>query len=239
MKMHLRYYAHAISILLLFLPCSEHANELAFDDLYQMLGEKKCGIGILVSSVPKETKAIYSLRDPSEVRILVHLSYFSPQTFGCVFREAYANTRRMCRNCMQVMEFLKSLVTWKKMEGAWRMWNRSTRVIRLGIQFGMLFMLLIDHGRSGRSKSEWNYLALASRRSVSVGSNVHMLCEGYMCGSASWWDSVNMLDSSAKWLWIATLSYDSSSRTKRDGRGLSSFQVMWSLYILWELLSSA
>lgn len=53
------------------------------EDAFKMLGEKKCGIGILVSSVPKETKAFYSLRDPSEV-----------------------------------MEFLKSLVAWKKMEDA-------------------------------------------------------------------------------------------------------------------------
>ncbi|KAF8027094.1 hypothetical protein BT93_E0114 [Corymbia citriodora subsp. variegata] len=53
------------------------------EDAFMMLGKKKCGVGILVSSTPKETEAVYSLRDPSEV-----------------------------------MEFLKSLVAWKKMEDA-------------------------------------------------------------------------------------------------------------------------
>lgn len=45
----------------------------------QVLRERNCGYGILVSQVPKETEAFYSLRDPSEV-----------------------------------MEFLNSLVRWKK-----------------------------------------------------------------------------------------------------------------------------
>ncbi|KAF2311719.1 hypothetical protein GH714_026360 [Hevea brasiliensis] len=49
------------------------------EDAFKVLRERNCGFGILVSSVPKETNAFYSLRDPSEV-----------------------------------MEFLKSLVMWKK-----------------------------------------------------------------------------------------------------------------------------
>ncbi|XP_062092165.1 trehalose-phosphate phosphatase A [Humulus lupulus] len=49
------------------------------EDAFKVLRERNCGHGILVSSVPKETNAFYSLRDPSEV-----------------------------------MEFLKSLVIWKK-----------------------------------------------------------------------------------------------------------------------------
>ncbi|CAN1267114.1 Trehalose-phosphate phosphatase A [Linum perenne] len=49
------------------------------EDAFKVLRERNCGYGILVSSVPKESNAYYSLRDPSEV-----------------------------------MEFLKSLVTWKK-----------------------------------------------------------------------------------------------------------------------------
>ncbi|KAJ3680534.1 hypothetical protein LUZ60_016812 [Juncus effusus] len=49
------------------------------EDAFKLLRKRKCGYGILVSSVPKETDAFFSLRDPSEV-----------------------------------MEFLKSLVRWKK-----------------------------------------------------------------------------------------------------------------------------
>ncbi|KAF4363011.1 hypothetical protein F8388_020527 [Cannabis sativa] len=49
------------------------------EDAFKVLRERNCGHGILVSNVPKETNAFYSLRDPSEV-----------------------------------MEFLKSLVIWKK-----------------------------------------------------------------------------------------------------------------------------
>uniref|UniRef100_A0A5B7ABJ0 Trehalose 6-phosphate phosphatase n=2 Tax=Davidia involucrata TaxID=16924 RepID=A0A5B7ABJ0_DAVIN len=49
------------------------------EDAFKVLREGNRGYGILVSSVPKESKAFYSLRDPSEV-----------------------------------MEFLKSLVKWKK-----------------------------------------------------------------------------------------------------------------------------
>jgi hypothetical protein len=36
--------------------------------LPQVLRQRNCGHGILVSQVPKETDAFYSLRDPSEVR---------------------------------------------------------------------------------------------------------------------------------------------------------------------------
>ncbi|KAJ4712820.1 Trehalose 6-phosphate phosphatase [Melia azedarach] len=38
------------------------------EDAFKVLREKNRGYGILVSSVPKETKAFYSLRDPSEVK---------------------------------------------------------------------------------------------------------------------------------------------------------------------------
>ncbi|KAH7514125.1 hypothetical protein FEM48_Zijuj11G0055700 [Ziziphus jujuba var. spinosa] len=53
------------------------------EDAFKLLKKGNQGYGILVSSVPKETNAFYSLRDPSEV-----------------------------------MEFLKSLVRWKKNEEA-------------------------------------------------------------------------------------------------------------------------
>ncbi|WZY85372.1 hypothetical protein YC2023_031756 [Brassica napus] len=38
------------------------------EDAFTVLREKKQGFGILVSSVPKESNAFYSLRDPSEVK---------------------------------------------------------------------------------------------------------------------------------------------------------------------------
>ncbi|PKI49474.1 hypothetical protein CRG98_030091 [Punica granatum] len=51
------------------------------EDAFKVLRERGCGFGILVSSVPKETNASYSVKDTSEV-----------------------------------MEFLKLLVSWKKIE---------------------------------------------------------------------------------------------------------------------------
>ncbi|WZZ75856.1 hypothetical protein YC2023_087226 [Brassica napus] len=38
------------------------------EDAFKVLREKKQGFGILVSSVPKESNAFYSLKDPSEVK---------------------------------------------------------------------------------------------------------------------------------------------------------------------------
>ncbi|XVF54976.1 hypothetical protein PTKIN_Ptkin05aG0223800 [Pterospermum kingtungense] len=52
------------------------------EDAFKVLRERHCGYGVLVSAVPKETNAFFSLRDPQEV-----------------------------------MEFLKSLVIWKKSSG--------------------------------------------------------------------------------------------------------------------------
>jgi hypothetical protein len=40
----------------------------------QVLRERKCGYGILVSQVPKDTEAFYSLRDPSEVNLSRYFS---------------------------------------------------------------------------------------------------------------------------------------------------------------------
>ncbi|CAN6232743.1 unnamed protein product [Urochloa humidicola] len=37
------------------------------EDAFKVLRERNCGYGILVSQVPKDTEAFYSLRDPSEV----------------------------------------------------------------------------------------------------------------------------------------------------------------------------
>lgn len=45
------------------------------EDAFKVLREGNRGFGILVSSVPKESNAFYSLRDPSEVQILYYLSH--------------------------------------------------------------------------------------------------------------------------------------------------------------------
>lgn len=44
------------------------------EDAFKVLSEVNKGFGILVSSAPKESNAVYSLCDPSEV-ILVFISY--------------------------------------------------------------------------------------------------------------------------------------------------------------------
>ncbi|KAL9406289.1 hypothetical protein Peur_003261 [Populus x canadensis] len=58
-------------------------DDLTDEDAFKVLREGNRGCGILVSSRPKETNAVYSLRDPSEV-----------------------------------MKFLNSLVTWKKVDAS-------------------------------------------------------------------------------------------------------------------------
>jgi hypothetical protein len=42
----------------------------------QVLRQRNCGYGILVSQVPKETEAIYSLRTPSEVKTHFNLKLY-------------------------------------------------------------------------------------------------------------------------------------------------------------------
>lgn len=62
-----------------------------------------------MSSVPKETNSFYSLRDPSEVKILLYIK---------IFRSALICYEILTRltNATQVQEFLLSLVRWKKLE---------------------------------------------------------------------------------------------------------------------------
>ncbi|ONK55695.1 uncharacterized protein A4U43_C10F60 [Asparagus officinalis] len=43
-------------------------DDITDEDAFKVLREGNCGYGILVSSVPKESNASYSLRDPSEVK---------------------------------------------------------------------------------------------------------------------------------------------------------------------------
>ncbi|KAG8071729.1 hypothetical protein GUJ93_ZPchr0006g43112 [Zizania palustris] len=43
------------------------------EDAFKVLRQRGCGFGILVSQVPKETQAFYSLRDPSEVMEFLNL----------------------------------------------------------------------------------------------------------------------------------------------------------------------
>ncbi|KAK2653552.1 hypothetical protein Ddye_013408 [Dipteronia dyeriana] len=45
------------------------------EDAFKVLREGNCGYGILVSAVPKESKAFFSLRDTSEVHILFPVSW--------------------------------------------------------------------------------------------------------------------------------------------------------------------
>jgi trehalose 6-phosphate phosphatase len=44
---------------------------MIYNGLEQALSEVNKGFGILVSSAPKESSAVYSLSDPSEVNLLV------------------------------------------------------------------------------------------------------------------------------------------------------------------------
>ncbi|KAJ4800217.1 Trehalose 6-phosphate phosphatase [Rhynchospora pubera] len=43
------------------------------EDAFKVLKKRNCGYGILVSSVPKETDAVFSLKDPSEVMAFLRL----------------------------------------------------------------------------------------------------------------------------------------------------------------------
>ncbi|CAL9077323.1 unnamed protein product [Musa acuminata var. zebrina] len=43
------------------------------EDAFKILREGKCGYGILVTSVPKQTNAVFSLRDPTEVKKFLKL----------------------------------------------------------------------------------------------------------------------------------------------------------------------
>lgn len=54
------------------------------EDAFQVLRDKGDGYGILVSAVPKETCACYSLRDPSEVRCLSHHIHTYINTHICI-----------------------------------------------------------------------------------------------------------------------------------------------------------
>lgn len=74
----------------------------------QVLRERNCGYGILVSQVPKETEAFYSLRDPSEVKLFV--VFFLSLLLPVLFSEWIPDRLLL----VQVMEFLNSLVRWKK-----------------------------------------------------------------------------------------------------------------------------
>ena len=53
-------------------------TDMVWNNLFQVLREGNKGYGILVSSAPKESNAIYSLRDPSEVNLsfLTEFIYF-------------------------------------------------------------------------------------------------------------------------------------------------------------------
>lgn len=46
------------------------------EDAFKVLRDGNRGFGILVSAVPKESKAFYSLRDPSEVHSFFFFFFF-------------------------------------------------------------------------------------------------------------------------------------------------------------------
>lgn len=56
----------------------------------QVLKERNCGYGILVSSVAKESSAAYSLRDPSEVQTLITLETKHLQILSDLFSHFWA-----------------------------------------------------------------------------------------------------------------------------------------------------
>ncbi|AQK73271.1 trehalose-6-phosphate phosphatase6, partial [Zea mays] len=51
------------------------------EDAFKVLRERSCGYGILVSQVPKDTEAFYSLRDPSEVMGFLNSLVFGDPSF--------------------------------------------------------------------------------------------------------------------------------------------------------------
>lgn len=75
---------------------------LIWNNLLQVLREGNKGYGILVSSAPKESNAIYSLRDPSEVNLIFNWVYiFCLNLFFCsylfIFYTKKAFSNRHCK----------------------------------------------------------------------------------------------------------------------------------------------
>ncbi|KAK6137698.1 hypothetical protein DH2020_028624 [Rehmannia glutinosa] len=86
----------------------------------KVLRKKNRGYGILVSTVPKESNAFFSLRDTSEVRILIDRSI--DILFCLTFLIDYnfvslKSGETRFGNCMQVQEFLESLVIMAQEDG--------------------------------------------------------------------------------------------------------------------------
>lgn len=90
----------------------------------QVLRERSCGYGILVSQVPKDTEAFYSLRDPSEVNLLWSFFSFSTCFYPVGFVRSSLVNLCVCLSVTQVMGFLNSLVRWKK-HPLWRNWKHD------------------------------------------------------------------------------------------------------------------
>ncbi|XP_020971352.1 trehalose-phosphate phosphatase A-like [Arachis ipaensis] len=53
------------------------------EDTFKVLREENKGYGILVSSAPKESNAVYSLRDPSEVLLIFFVMFCCCTCFAC------------------------------------------------------------------------------------------------------------------------------------------------------------
>ncbi|TVU28935.1 hypothetical protein EJB05_20473 [Eragrostis curvula] len=65
------------------------------EDAFKVLRQRNCGYGILVSQVPKETEAFYSLRDPSEVRVMTLLPCDGVPQFPGEMEETLATMKKM------------------------------------------------------------------------------------------------------------------------------------------------
>lgn len=111
-----------------------HCWKTFFFGYGQVLNDMKHACSILVTSVPKNTKATLSLREPAEVSSLpthqlltVITSYFCTIIFfgnlvcnvawiegwAAIIRHAWGNNM-LSIALLQVMEFLRRLVQWKK-----------------------------------------------------------------------------------------------------------------------------
>jgi len=93
---------------------------LFFGCILQLLDGMKHSCGILVSTVPKSTKANLSLRDPSEVLLIFPCEqcYTSLVMYGYLLKavnlfSGMSKTTQLTHR-LQVQEFLRRLVHWKK-----------------------------------------------------------------------------------------------------------------------------
>jgi len=93
--------------------------------LLQVLRESNKGCGILVSPAPKESNAVYSLRDPSEVILFILIYFVCFFFFHWTASESdrwnFCDVIIQPMLYLQVMEFLTSLAEWKSsIQACWK-----------------------------------------------------------------------------------------------------------------------